>query len=581
MNWLKISSAIFAFSSIQFLVLCQSPPPLKTPQAPAVESKTGYLTASSDIEILPEMPKIFIAPQTTLPVMEDTMENYVVLVNLDSFAVCCRIPKYQKYMVMTELSRDGKSIYFRGGIEADLIPFKILGGEEMPITGEDSKNYFVSVQRRKSNMTVKVPKQEEDVVFSSESAFARFSAEQKGKGLEYYNGAWVPEDKVRDLRSSQIASDMGKRRKWDTLKSMAESGVIVLKNGQIIHGSYKGGDKTSILFESDGGDTQQYGIEDIGDIDCGKAVALGNLDSAGRLVSKAEELLDSSPGESKKYLEQAQAFLKKVVSPLPDIREKSTGIGARIAGMSENIESNLRKKGLVLFNYETFPEDVLKYHQGKGHMLTGGKTWINPEQLCRRCSGGGEITCIKCLGIGKINKKCEKCQNGLIACRICEGKGYRPCNFCNGVGELLRICARCGGSGVVSGYYSYPSGPSLYLSSGGAVTIGGFSPWCYSNFITRACSACGGSGNISIACSNCGGYGTLTCPKTEKCDLCNGVGFFRSTCPYCNGRGRTACPDCKGKGYTGEAQKYPGQEVVPDSGAGGVSRGTKSQTLLP
>ncbi|MFA6293382.1 MAG: hypothetical protein WC637_16475 [Victivallales bacterium] len=580
MDWLKISSAIFAFSAFQFFSFCQAPPPVKTPQPPAIESKTGYLTASADIELLPEMPKIFIAPQTTLPVMEDSRENYLVLVIIDSFAACCRIPKYQKYMVMTELSRDGKSIYFRGGIEAELIPFKIFSGEEMPITGEDSKNYFVSVLRRKANMTVKMPKQAENVAFSRESAYAKFAAEQRGKGLEYYGGAWVSGDKVSDLRSSQLSAESEKQRKWDTLKAMAEAGIIVLKDGKIIHGAYKGGDKTSVFFESDGGDTRLYGIEDIGDIEYGKAVALGNLDSAGRLVLKAEKLMDSSPGEAKKYLDQAEPFLKKVVSPLPDIREKSTGIGAVIAEMSGNIEGKLREKGLVLFNYETFPEDVLNYHREKGHMLIGGKTWINPEQLCRRCSGGGEISCIKCQGAGKINRKCEKCQNGRMACRICDGKGYRPCNFCNGVGELLRTCARCGGSGVVSGYYSYPSGPSLYLSSG-AIVVGGFSPWCYSNFITRACSVCGGSGNMSIACSSCGGTGNLICSKTEKCSFCNGAGFLKTACSDCDGKGRLICPACFGKGYKGEAQKYPGQEGVPDSGAGGISRGAKSQTLLP
>jgi len=579
---LKISSAIFAFSAFHFFALCQSPPPVKTPQAPAVESKTGYFTASSAIEIPSEMPKIFIAPQTTLPVIEDSRENYIVIVNHDSSAICCRIPKYQKYMVMTELSRDGKSIYFRGGIEAEVIPFKIFRGEEMPITGEDPGNYFVSVLRGKSNMTVKLPRHTEGVVFSRESAFEIFSAEQKKKGLEFYNGAWMPGDKVRNLRNSQLSADLEKQRKWDTLKSMAESGVIVLKNGQIIHGAHKGGGKTSILFESDGGDTQQYGIEDIGDIDYGKAVTLGKLDSANQLLLKAKELMDSSPGEAKKNLEQAQAILNKVGNSIPDISEKSAEMGVRVACMDDEIDGKLSKKGLVLFNYNPFPADVLKYHQEKGHMLVGGKTWINPEQFCRRCSGGGEISCAKCQGVGRMNKKCEKCQNGQITCRICEGKGYRPCNVCNGVGEFLRICARCGGSGVVSGYYSYSSGPSLYLSGGGAVTIGGFSPWC-SDFITRACSACGGTGNISISCSYCGGYGTLTCPKTEKCDLCNGVGFFKTACPYCDGKGRAVCPDCKGKGYSGEAQKYPGQERegVPDSGAGGVSRGTKSQTLQP
>jgi DnaJ-class molecular chaperone len=226
--------------------------------------------------------------------------------------------------------------------------------------------------------------------------------------------------------------------------------------------------------------------------------------------------------------------------------------------MNADIDSYLRKKGLVLFNYETFPVDVLNYHQEKGHILIGERTWIKPEQLCKKCSGNGEIMCAKCQGFGRINRKCEKCQNGRIACHICEGSGYRPCSVCNGVGKFLRTCSRCGGSGVISGYYSYPSGPSLYLSSG-AITVGSFTPgFCYPSYSSRTCPACGGYGNISIACSYCGGSGS-----------------------DCQGKGRIPCPDCKGKGFNGEAQQYPGEDVVPESDAAGVSRGARSQKLLP
>jgi hypothetical protein len=104
---------------------------------------------------------------------------------------------------------------------------------------------------------------------------------------------------------------------------------------------------------------------------------------------------------------------------------------------------------------------------------------------------------------------------------------------------------------------SYSNGPSLYLSSG-AMTVGGFSPgFCYPSYTSRTCPACGGYGNISIACSYCGGSGSLICPKTEKCLLCNGIGFYKIICPDCQGKGRIPCPDCKGKGFNGEAQKYP------------------------
>lgn len=580
MSWLKISSAISAFSVFQFIIFCQQPPVARTPHPPSVESEIGYLTASADIEISPEFPKIFISPQTTLPIIEDSSENYVFLVNVNSLGICCKIPKYQKFMVMMELSKDRNSIYFRGGIEAEVSPFKIYSGEEMPIIGEDANSYFISVSRLKSNVKVKMPKRTEGLVFNKESAFAKFAAVQRKNGLEYYNGAWLSSDKIRELRKSQTETELNKQKKWDTLKSMAESGVIVLKNGKIVHGSYKGGDRTSILFEAENGETQQYGIDDIGDMDYEKAVALGNLDSASQLLLKAKDLMDSSPGEAKRNLEQAQLFLRKVISPSPDIKEKAMAISADVAIMNENIERNLKKQGLVLFNYETFPSDVLNYHNGKGHILIGKKIWISPEQLCRKCSGNGEIACAKCQGFGKITKICEKCQSGRISCHLCEGRGYKPCNICNGVGEFLRTCSNCGGSGVVSGYYSYPSRSSLYLSSG-TVSVP-CSPWfSYPTYTNRTCSVCGGSGNLSSVCSYCGGSGNLICPKTEKCVLCNGAGFLKIMCPDCQGKGKIPCPDCKGKGFNGEAQAYPAKERSPDSGTntGSVPRGTRSQTL--
>lgn len=300
------------------------------------------------------------------------------------------------------------------------------------------------------------------------------------------------------------------------------------------------------------------------------------------MLLKAKELVDSSPGEARRNLEEARIFLGKNTSSLPDIAGKSKELGAQISAVNEKIDSDLKSKGLVLFNYKTFTADVLGYHQKKGHILIGRNTWINPEQLCKRCSGSGEISCAKCQGYGKANKKCEKCQDGRITCRICDGSGYKPCNACNGVGAFIRTCSKCGGSGMGSGYYSYPSGPNLYLSSG-AFSVSS-SPWfSYPTYTARTCSACGGSGNISIPCSNCGGSGSLACPKTEKCGLCKGAGYFKINCPDCDGKGRLICPACFGKGYKGEAQKYPGLDGNSDSGAnaGGVPRGTRIQTLSP
>ncbi|MFZ2653623.1 MAG: hypothetical protein WAX69_01790, partial [Victivallales bacterium] len=467
---------MFLFTALQFHLFCQDPPgPVKREiQPPDIESKTGYLSFAAETAIQPEIRKIFIAPQTKLPIMLDASEYYLFLVKIDFYSVCCLIPKYQKYMVLMEPSKDMRFMYFRGGIEAGIVPFVIRAGEDMPITGSDEKYYFVSVKRMGVNATVKIPKNMEGLSFSRESAFAKFAAEQRRKGLGYYNGAWFPAAQVETLRNSQLSREAKKQNRWDTLKAQAESGVLVLKNGKVLHGSYKGADKVSILFESEGV-TRPYGTDDVADIDMVRALSLGNLDSADSLVSKAKSLAAGYPGEARRYAEQAQACLRKVNPAITDLMGKAMDLGAQITKINSGIDEDLKSKNLVLYNHEAFSKDTLEYHLKNGHVLLGKKIWILPDQMCRRCSGNGEIACAKCQATGRINKKCPKCQNGRITCHICEGSGFRVCNVCSGAGEFIRKCTYCGGSGVVSGYYSYPCGTNIFLS-GGTFMIG-TSPW--------------------------------------------------------------------------------------------------------
>ncbi|MFZ2654339.1 MAG: zinc finger-like domain-containing protein, partial [Victivallales bacterium] len=97
------------------------------------------------------------------------------------------------------------------------------------------------------------------------------------------------------------------------------------------------------------------------------------------------------------------------------------------------------------------------------------------------------------------------------------------------------------------------------------------------------CPACNGTGKISIACTYCGGYGKMICPKTEKCEMCKGVGFTKSMCPDCEGRGKVTCPDCRGKGFSGQAQKFPGENEKPPVPTGTPLPGGagKSQKMAP
>ncbi|GEM_PF-2704422 len=579
---LRKTFLMMLFSLLQMSSFCNDTiGPLKhlPIRPPHIESKSGYLTATTDIEITPETARIFISPQTRLPIIADCRDFYIFLVRIESSDVSCRIMKYQKYMILMDLSKDKSSMYFRGGIEAEIVPFIILSGEELPIVGSNESCYFVSAPRGRYAATIRIPKDTAGLSFSKESAFSKLSAEQKKKGLEYFNGNWIPAAKAQELRNSQADQETMKQKKWDSLKKQAEAGVIVLKGGNVLHGTYKGCDKTSVLFESERG-TRQYGINDIADIDSGKALALGNLDSASSLLSKAKIFLSEYPGQSKRCIEQAQFLLTKVNPSYADLMGKTMDLGAQIKEMNDGIDAFLKQKNLALYNYEVFPVAVLNYHQKQGHILVG-RTWIEPSQLCKRCSGAGEITCAKCQGTGWANKKCPKCENGRMTCHICEGSGYKICNVCGGVGSFMRTCTRCGGTGVVSAYYNYPAGPYLYLSSGTVMVVGG--PWfCYPSYSASTCPLCNGTGRMTVTCSYCGGFGKMICPKTEKCDKCGGTGFIKVMCPDCEGRGKVTCPDCKGKGFSGDPQKAPGEEEKPPAPAPSVPVGTgKPSKMVP
>ncbi len=583
MAWTRFTIIlILIFSTSGLRIFCAETGPVKkeiTP--PVVESKIGFISFPSETEIEPGLDRIFIAPQTRLPIMLDAADYYLLIVRIESYAVCCMIPKYQKYMVLMEPSKDGFSMYFRGGIEASLVPFILRSGEELPVTGSDDKAYFAAVKRNNSVFTIKVPRDTDGLSLSRESSFAKFAVGQKRKGLEYFNGKWIPSAEAAALRDSQVGNEKKKQERWNNLKAEAEAGVLVLKNGRIMHGSYKGCDKISILFES-GGETRQYGVEEVADIGVVKALSMGNLDSAGQLIAKARDLA-GAPGQAKRDLEQAQGFLRKINPSVTELMGRAMELGAEATKINDEIDSSLKEKNLALYNFEVFPKTILDYHLKNGHIRAGG-TWINPDQLCRRCSGGGEIACAKCQATGKVAKKCQKCQNGRITCHICEGSGYKVCSICNGAGQFIRTCSYCGGSGVVSGYYSYPCGSNVYLFSGAVMVVGGYSPWyCYPSYTAKTCPACNGTGNMSITCTYCGGYGKMICPKTEKCDLCNGVGFIKSMCPDCEGRGKVTCPDCKGKGFSGNAQKAPDEDDKAPAPAGNAvpAGGGKSQKMAP
>jgi len=107
MIWKMTGLLLLMFSTACHCLYAAGPGPVKniiTP--PIIESRIGYLSFQEDTGINPGLKRIFIAPQTRLPIMLDANEFYLFLVRIDTCSVCCMVPKYQKYMVLMEPSKD-------------------------------------------------------------------------------------------------------------------------------------------------------------------------------------------------------------------------------------------------------------------------------------------------------------------------------------------------------------------------------------------------------------------------------------------------------------------------------------------
>lgn len=551
-----------------------SPKPAAQPLPPAFESSIGYLNVLADTSAAPRMKKIFILPQVNLAVLSEEVDAYYLIFSKGGLSNLCRIPKYARFTVLMHFSENKDSLYLRGAVEADAAAFPLYAGEELPVLEIGDDGWTVAVNRNKRDYHVLVPLKTENVTFDKESRFAKFAAEQRKKGLELHDGAWLPVDDAAKLREDKARKRARDQARWEELNSAAAKGYIVLKDGTVLRGVKKGGDNTRVYF---GTETKDYSLsaEDVADMDPDDMAFCGYVDEARKLFRKAAETEADNPGDSIRFSERALSVLEQVDDKTSQFKPQAVKLAGEISGFMARIQKNLTENGLVIYSYTVFPRKILDYHLEKGHILLQRKFWVEPAQVCQACGGQGKVMCTGCSGLGTVRVKCAACANGAIPCHICKGKGAKKCYFCKGAGSYMRTCPTCGGSGSVVNYSSY-GGPacdsSVYVGGRGQFIYTNYWPWWGWGGGTSIdkCPVCDGGGYVRRPCFNCGGDGLVPCPKTEKCKVCRGLGLIVENCSVCQGTKKMSCADCGGRGYKGEPAAYepggpqPELKTVPD-----------------
>lgn len=155
----------------------------------------------------------------------------------------------------------------------------------------------------------------------------------------------------------------------------------------------------------------------------------------------------------------------------------------------------------------------------------GGKGTIQLLSTCTACNGKGSSACSACGGSGR---KDGAWKGTYINCEACNGRGKTLCNICSGTGKILsyETCPKCHGKVVQK--YSNTQGdlPSIRKSK------------------ADICPNCAGKGRVmtDAVCLKCGGTGTVMGPATNwqsrPCSYCGGTGKEIARCSRCNGTGR-------------------------------------------
>lgn len=132
---------------------------------------------------------------------------------------------------------------------------------------------------------------------------------------------------------------------------------------------------------------------------------------------------------------------------------------------------------------------------------------------CPYCAGGGEVTCMGCMGNGTMQTSRMDAWGNFwpvtVKCELCDGYGSVDCMVCSGSGLVEKSASQTEG-GNNTGAYS-----------------GGFSGSFSDDYVDHSCRACNNTGT----CPGCYGHGENY--GTGKCNVCHGTG----KCPNCGGKG--------------------------------------------
>lgn len=527
---------------------------------PEIESKIGYLTVAKNVALPPVSERLFILPQIDLLILEENDDAYMLVYPAKNYSTACVVPKYAKYTTIMIKDSAKKKLSFRGGLEVDTMELVLRKGEELSVKKKVKGGYIAMVRCNNQDLPFFVPDDLEGIEFKKESAFAKFAKSQNAKGLKYFNGTWMPADKVALLMEKNRKLDENKLFIWQNLIEGAKSGFVVLKDKKVLHGKLQGNDSTHILFAANGRD-YWLGIDDVEPLDVKIILERGKVDTAQILLSKAQKLMQSDLGLAKKNLQDALSFANDNISGKDSYAAQIADSTLKESlSLFKQIDARLKEHNEVIYDYAVFPKYVVDYHLEAGDMLLKRKFWIKPNQCCGLCKTKGQITCTLCLGKGVTSKNCPACEGtGKVKCPICEGTGWRECNICGGKGYIYQKSRSSTFFVGTSCYYPSYWRPGRVVTSGRNIAVIGPSPvFCGPYFGGGTFMEMGNPDQaIKKVCWQCGGTGTLQCPKTRKCMECKGSGLIFEICIKCHGRKKLECPDCHGKGFIGKVQEVP------------------------
>ena len=510
-----------------------------------------YFTAVEDIELTPPFKRIFINSDTELPIFERTSDSLILLIRQDDGSYLCRLPRNRKTASVVE--EKASSAYFRGALELETLPLKILSGTEMSSISTVSSGTLALLKSGGFSIPVLLPLPDSRIKEDSKSSAERLAEAQRAKGLKFYNGKWLPVADVENLEKADQQKAKLAQLALNRLKEAADNGYIVMKDSTILEGKSGGLVNSKFIYFESGGRVLKIEPGDIAELSPSEMLCKGLLNSVSLAYKDAVSDFSKEDFPSAlKSLDEAAAFILRMPDDFPAYQSEAATLKSKLESLRENVYRSLAAKGQGIYRYMLFPADELAWHLNNKHILLNDKIWIDPSQLCATCGGKGRLKCVACASKGFLIKDCPACKNGYIACPFCGGQGRRSCSECKGSGFYFARCRTCDGSGFVWRAVSYGA-PQIVINGNTTYYI---PPAPYCKFEQVFCATCNGTGQEKRDCPKCRGTGSLPCPETILCPKCHGKTVYKETCTVCGGKGELECPDCKGKGFTGKPPVY-------------------------